>query len=63
MISNTEKLEIATQLLAGMLANPEIVGGDADTGEDTQKRLVVVSIQLAEMLLSKCYPAFQIPVN
>jgi hypothetical protein len=56
MISNSQKLEIATQLLAGMLANPQVVRGDADTGEDSQKRLVVVSIRLAEMLIGKCYP-------
>jgi len=62
-MSNSEKLDVASKLLAGMLANPEIVRGDSDTGEATQTRLVVVSIQLAETLISKCYPDCAFLVN
>jgi len=55
-ITNSEKLEVAAQLLAGLLANPEIARALTHSVEEYQKPLVVSSVRMAEMLLCECYP-------
>ena len=50
----TAKIEqIATQLLAGMLANPEIYSLEIEVGKEQEEELVLKAIDMAKTLVTK----------
>ena len=50
----TAKIEqIATQLLAGMLANPEIYSLEIEVGKEQEEELVLKAIAMAKTLVTK----------
>lgn len=55
MESNNDVKQIATTILAGMLANPHIYASVSDEGGRGQQEqnLIVMAIEMAEILITK----------
>lgn len=54
-MDKTELKQIASELLAGMLANPHIYANTSDEGATGQqeKKLIIIAIEMAENLINE----------